>query len=84
MESEDDEDFGDFDLLLGGEERVGSLEDVSVFTHSNVRLANANVLTKKMKKWMKSKHLKHQDIKFFKDRKSLQHTGIKIFKKIEQ
>ena len=51
--SESDGDFEDFDMLLGGDERVGSLEDVSTFTNSNAVLSQANVLTGAMKRWMK-------------------------------
>ena len=78
-----DDDFEDFDLLLGGEERVGSLEDVSTFTNSNAVLSQANVLTEAMKRWMKKKGHKPKDIRFFKDRKALQHKGTKIFRKME-
>ena len=78
-----DEDYDDFDILLGGEERVGSIEDVSDFTASNAILSQANVLTNGMKKWMKKKNLKAKDIKFFKDRKALQHKAINIFRRIE-
>ena len=84
MASSSDDDFGDLDLLLGGEERVGSLEDISNFTTSNAVLSNANVLTDRLRKWMKKRNLKGNKIKFFKNRKALQHQGIKIFKKMEQ
>ena len=53
MTSSSDDDYEDFDLLLGGEERVGSIEDVSSFTTSNTILSQANVLTNGMRKWMK-------------------------------
>ena len=79
-----DEDFDDLDLLLGGEERVGSIEDVSSFTTSNTILSQANVLTNKIKRWMKKKGHKPKDIKFFKNRKTLQHKGIKIFDRMER
>ena len=55
-----DEDFDDFDILLGGEERVGSIEDVSSFTASNAILSQANVLTNGIKKWMKKKNRAHE------------------------
>ena len=84
MASSSDDDFGDLDLLLGGEERVGSLEDISNFTTSNAVLSNANVLTDRLRKWMKKRNLKGNKIKFFKNRKALQHQGIKIFKKMEE
>ena len=84
MTSSSDDDYEDFDLLLGGEERVGSIEDVSTFTNSNVILSQANILTKNMQKWMKKKSLKSKDVKFFKDRKALQHKGIQIFRKMER
>ena len=81
--SESDGDFEDFDMLLGGDERVGSLEDVSTFTNSNAILSQANVLTKAMIRWMKKKNHKAKDIRFFKDRKALQDKGTKIFRKME-
>ena len=84
MASSSDDDFGDLDLLLGGEERVGSLEEISNFTNSNSVLANANVLTARLRKWMKKKNLTSNKIKFFKNRKALQHQGARIFKKMEQ
>ena len=61
MASSSDDDYEDFDLLLGGEERVGSIEDVSTFTNSNVILSQVNILTKGMQKWMKKKNLKGKD-----------------------
>ena len=79
-----DDDFDDFDILLGGEERVGSLEDVSSFTTSNAVLSTANVLTDRMRKWMKKKKLKPKDVKFFKNRKALQYKGMKIFERMER
>ena len=75
MISSDDEGFS---ILLGGEARVGHVRDATVFTYSTIQLENANVLPKKQVKWMATHKKTANDVKFFKNRKTLQHYGERV------
>ena len=82
MSSDSDDD--DFALLVGGGDRISTLEDATIFTHSNSILAHANVLAYKLKKFIERNNKKAKDIKFFKNRQTLQHQGAQMFMKIER
>ena len=82
--SSDSDDDDDFKLLMGGGDRIGTIEDATTFTHSNGKLTNANVLAYKLRNYMDKKKKKSKDIKFFKNRESLRHQGESIFSKIER
>ena len=80
----DEYDLNDFDILDGGDERVGTREDTTTFTHSNSKLTSHNVVTAAMKLWMKNKKKDMDSLKFFTDRKTLQHKGKEMFKRLER
>ena len=80
----DECDLDDFDILDGGDERVGTREDATTFTHSNSKLTSHNVVTAAMKLWMKNKKKDMDSLKFFTDRKTLQHKGKEMFKRLER
>ena len=81
MSSSDEEGFN---VLLGGEGRVGHIRDATVFSYSQNLLDSANVLPRKQVKWMTNKNKNSSDIKFFKHRKTLKRYGQEVLTKLQR
>ena len=75
-------DEEEFDCLLSDDDRAGTYEDTTKFGYTAQELTSANVLTADLKAWMKRKKQEANNIKFFKNDKTLQSKGRGVFAKM--